>query len=61
MDLADVANGVKNVPDSMINEAANGLTDEFIDYVLPLIQGEPKRVTENGVPRFAELRKVVAK
>ncbi len=61
MDLADVANAVKNVPDSMINEAANGLTDEFIDYVLPLIQGEPKRVTENGVPRFAELRKVVAK
>ncbi len=61
MDLSDVANAVKNVPDSMINEAANGLTDEFIDYVLPLIQGEPKRVTENGVPRFAELRKVVAK
>ncbi len=61
MDLSDVANAVKNVPDSMINEDANGLTDEFIDYVLPLIQGAPKCVTENGVPRFANLKKVVAK
>ena len=59
-DLSDVANTEKKVPQDMINEAGNGMTDKFIDYVLPLIQGEPKVTYENGVPRFAKLKKVVA-
>ena len=29
--------------------------------VLPLLQGAPKLVYENGLPRFAHLRKVRAK
>ena len=61
MDLSDVANAVKNVPDDMINEKANGITDKFIEYALPLIQGDPKCTYENGLPRFANLKKVVAK
>ncbi len=59
-DLSDVANTEKKVPQDMINEAGNGMTEKFIDYVLPLIQGEPKVTYENGVPRFAKLKKVVA-
>jgi 6-phosphofructokinase len=61
MDLSDVANTEKKVPDEMINAQGNGLTDKFIEYALPLIQGVPQCVMENGLPRFANLKKVVAK
>ena len=41
--------------------AHNGVKQEFIDYVLPLIQGEPKLPKEDSLPRFAKLKKVLAK
>ena len=59
--LSEVANFEKKVPLEWINEAGNGVTQEFIDYALPLIQGENHRVLENGLPRFAHLKKVLAK
>ena len=37
------------------------VTDDFIDYALPLIQGEPVRVFEKSLPRYARLKKVLAK
>ena len=37
------------------------LTKEFFDYAMPLIQGEPERVLENSLPRFARLKKVMVK
>ena len=58
--LSDVANFEKKVPVEWINEAGNGVTQDFIDYALPLIQGENHRVLENGLPRFAHLKKVLA-
>ena len=61
LDLVDVANTEKKVPRDWINEAGNGLNQKYIDYVLPLLQGAPKLVYENGLPRFAHLRKVRAK
>ena len=54
-----VANFEKKVPRAWINEAGNGVTQEFIDYVLPLIQGEPDAPKENALPRFARLKKVL--
>ena len=36
-------------------------TQKYIDYVLPLLQGAPKLVHENGLPRFAHLKKVLPK
>ena len=35
------------------------VTQDFIDYVLPLIQGEPDLPRENSLPRFARLKKVL--
>ena len=35
-----VANFEKKVPREWINEAGNGVNQQFIDYVLPLIQGD---------------------
>ena len=58
--LSVSANAEKKVPREWINEAGNYVTQEFIDYVLPLIQGENNRVIVNGLPRFANLKKVKA-
>ena len=59
--LSSVANFEKKVPMEWINEQQNGLKHEFIDYVLPLIQGEPELPLENSLPRYARLKKVLAK
>ncbi|MEG1557092.1 MAG: 6-phosphofructokinase [Oscillospiraceae bacterium] len=54
--LEEVANEEKKVPRAWINEEGNNMNQEFIDYALPLIAGEPDRVVENGLPRFAHLK-----
>ena len=59
--LSSVANYEKKVPQEWINEEGNGLKKEFIDYVLPLIQGEPKLPLVDSLPRYAHLKKVLAK
>ena len=59
--LTDVANTEKKVPIEWINAEHNGVTQAFVDYALPLIQGETKLKKENGLPRFARLKKVLAK
>lgn len=58
--LAEVANKERIVPLEWINEEGNGLKQEFIDYVLPLVQGDPAQVKEDGLPRFARLKKIQA-
>lgn len=60
INLTDVANTEKKIPREWINEAGNGLNEEYVKYALPLIQGESKPVLENGLPRFAKLKKVLA-
>ncbi len=59
--LESVANTEKKVPREWINEAGNGITQAYIDYALPLIQGETQLKKENSLPRFVKLKKVVAK
>ena len=56
-----VANTEKKVPTQWIKPDHTGLTDDFIAYALPLIQGETQLPYENGLPRFARLKKVLAK
>jgi 6-phosphofructokinase 1 len=59
--LDDVANTEKTVPREWINKEGNGVTEDFIKYALPLIQGESTPPLEDGLPRFAKLKKVLAK
>ncbi len=61
INLTDVANREKKVPREWINEEGNGIKQPFIDYALPLIQGELVFPLEDGLPRFARLNKVPAK
>jgi len=58
--LSVCANMEKKVPREWITEDGTYVTKKFINYVLPLIQGENKRKLENGLPRFAQLKKVKA-
>ena len=59
--LDTVANYEKKIPSEWINEEGNGLTEEFIDYVRPLVQGEPDLPLVDSMPRYANLKKVLAK
>ena len=59
-DLTVVANTEKKVPLEWLNETKDGLTNEFVEYALPLIQGETKLVKEDSLPRFVRLKKVLA-
>lgn len=56
VDIANVANLEKKVPASWINETGNGVTEEMIDYLLPLIQGELSCLYDNGVPDYIVLK-----
>ena len=58
--LSQVANTEKKVPREWINAEGNGVTQEFIDYALPLINGENVGPKVNGLPRFAHLKKIKA-
>ena len=59
-ELTDVANTEKKVPLEWISKTGDGLTQEFVDYALPLIQGETQLTKVNGLPRFVHLKKVKA-
>lgn len=61
IDLADVANKEKTVPREWINKEGNGVNEDYIKYVLPLIQGQSSPPLEDGLPRFAKLKKIPAK
>lgn len=58
--LDTVANTEKTIPREWINDEGNFVKQDFIDYVLPLIQGESVIAREDGLPRFARLKKVLA-
>ena len=49
-EIAGIANAVRSVPRSMINEAGNNVTEECLRYIYPLIQGEVNNKYEDGMP-----------
>ena len=59
-DLTVVANTEKKVPLEWLNETKDGLNEKFVEYALPLIQGETDLLKEDGLPRFVRLKQVKA-
>ncbi len=59
MSVAKAANTEKKVPLEWIINDGTMLSQEYIDYALPLIQGDCKAPLEDGLPRFAKLKKVL--
>ena len=57
-DVHKIANLAKIMPDSMINEAGDYVTDEFINYALPLIKGEVTQFITNGLPGHLLMTKI---
>ena len=49
-DVTKIANAVRDVPREFINEAGNNVTDECLNYIKPLIEGETKLFFKNGLP-----------
>ena len=58
--LSQVANTEKKVPRDWINEEGNRVNEKFIEYAMPLINGENVGPKVNGLPRFANLKKIKA-
>ncbi|MBQ5825059.1 MAG: diphosphate--fructose-6-phosphate 1-phosphotransferase, partial [Clostridia bacterium] len=56
--LSDIANTERKLPREWINAEGNFVTQEYIDYALPLIQGESCPPIVDGLPRFAKLAKI---
>lgn len=50
-DVHKIANGEKLVPRDWITKDGTYVTEEFIDYVRPLIQGDSPSVMVGGIPR----------
>ncbi|MEW5921136.1 MAG: 6-phosphofructokinase [Bacillota bacterium] len=55
VELGRVANIEKKIPLDWINSAGNGVREQFIHYVRPLIQGEVSFPTRDGLPHFVYL------
>ena len=60
-DLTIVANTEKKIPADWFNASKDGMNEKFVEYALPLIQGETDLPKEDGLPKFVKLKKVIAK
>ena len=61
VNLKLAANTEKTVPLEWITKNGTYVSDEYVKYALPLIQGDAKAPLEDGLPRFAKLKKVLVK
>ena len=52
-----IANNEKLVPRSWINKEGNYVTEEFINYIEPLIQGDYQPFMVNGLPQHLVLKR----
>lgn len=56
-DVHRIANNEKLVPREWVNKEGNYITDEFINYIEPLIQGDYQPFMVNGLPQHLVLSK----
>lgn len=51
-DIKGIANEAKSIPREWINEAGNDIMPALIEYMSPLIVGEPVVTYKNGIPAY---------
>lgn len=56
-DVHKIANNEKTVPRNWVNKDGSYVTEEFINYVEPLIQGDYQPFMVNGLPQHLVLRR----
>ena len=52
-----IANKEKTLPENFINARGNDVTNAFINYARPLILGEEKIKTKDGIPVHLVLKR----
>lgn len=57
-DIHQIANGVKNVPQEWINADGDDVTEDYVNYARPLIEGELLPFWHNGTPRHLVMREL---
>ncbi len=55
-DISQIANLEKEVPKEWITPQGNDITEEFVNYLRPLIAGESHLSFANGIPSYANIR-----
>ncbi|MDE6625406.1 MAG: 6-phosphofructokinase [Lachnospiraceae bacterium] len=58
-DIKGIANEAKSIPREWINEAGNDVTTELIEYMAPLITGEPTIPYKNGLPAYLPVNHLI--
>jgi 6-phosphofructokinase len=58
VDLSQVANGTKPLPEDFISEDGFYVSDSFLSYARPLIQGEAPNLFLHGLPIYENMAKV---
>ena len=56
-DVHRIANNEKLVPRNWVNKEGNYITEEFINYIEPLIQGDYQPFMVNGLPQHLVLKR----
>lgn len=54
-DISEIADREKKVPAEWINDEGNGVKEDLINYLKPLVQGEMSCKYENGLPKYIVL------
>lgn len=51
-DVRNIANKIRTVDSRFINSRGNNVTDECVEYLLPLIRGEVAQEYVDGIPKY---------
>ena len=51
-DISEIADREKKVPENWITSEGNGVTEDMLEYLRPLVQGEQSCKFENGIPKY---------
>ncbi|MCL2772207.1 MAG: 6-phosphofructokinase [Oscillospiraceae bacterium] len=54
-DIVGIANSIRTVPEKYISPDKHNVTNECLEYIQPLIIGEPHIVYRNGIPVYFKL------
>lgn len=57
--IKDIANEAKRIPRNWIHEDGNDVTQELVDYLMPLIQGETAVTYQNGLPEYLNVEHLI--
>lgn len=56
VEASKVANNIKYFPKQWITPEGNNITPEAVEYISPLIMGEPNLLIKKGLPKYMDLK-----